>query len=550
MLPHASRSDPFLLTVVFLAGVGTLGIEMVMPRLLAPFFGTSQPIWAVVIGMTLLYLAIGYWLGGRLADRNPDERTLYKLIAWAGLICGFIPLVAQPILRFAQQSLIQIAAGGFIAALVAVVLLFAAPVILMATVGPFAIRLQLLRMQEGVAAAGRTAGTISALSTIGSILGTFLTVLLLIPSIGTDRTLLLFAVFLTTLGIIGLRDWRYLLLLAAVAALALWNQFGDQGIKGADCFRCTLVAEAESSSNYIQVARQEFQYADGTLDPRMVLLLNEGRARHSVYRLRYRDTGDSVDLLTDGGPWDYFSVAPYFYPNRDPSSVRSMAMIGSAAGTVPQQFLAIYGPDTRIDAVEIDQRIIELGRRYFDMRDGSPQFPNYRVHAEDGRYWLAGATEKYDVIGMDAYHQPYIPFHLTTVEFFREVKARLNEDGVAVVNAGRPPSGDDSLVNALASTMVQVFPQVFIMDTRGQSNGIIVGVNRPVGDGVTNFLENADRMQVPALQIVMQWALYEGQGPVREFTPDQALSRPFTDDLAPVERLVDGMIFSEAGRLR
>src|SRR5919112_4146717 len=94
-------SDRFLLLVVFLAGIGTLGVEMLMSRKLAPFFGTSQPIWAVVIGMTLVYLAIGYRLGGSLADRRPDERLLYQMITWAGFLTGFIPLVARPILRVA-----------------------------------------------------------------------------------------------------------------------------------------------------------------------------------------------------------------------------------------------------------------------------------------------------------------------------------------------------------------------------------------------------------------------------------------------------------------
>ncbi len=543
-----SGSNRFLLLVVFLAGIGTLGVEMVMPRMLAPFFGTSQPIWAVVIGMTLVYLAIGYRLGGILADRAPDERVLYRLIAWAGLLCGFIPLIADPILRTAQQALIAIAAGGFVAALIGVILLFAAPVILLATVGPFAVRLYLRRATDGVATAGRTVGSISALSTLGSILGTFLTVLLLIPWIGTERTLYLFAAFLLLLGIIGLRDWRYGLMLLLVALLAAYTLVSSPGIKAADCYACTIVAETESAYNYIQVAAQDFRYIDQTSDPRINLILNEGRAIHSIYRLRYRETGDPIDLLTDGGPWDYFSVAPFFYPDRDPSSVRSFAMLGAAAGTIPKQFLAIYGPQMQIDAVEIDPQIIAYGRQYFDMDDNSLRYPNYRVYAQDARYWLAGSKRSYDVIGMDAYHQPYIPFHLTTVEFFQEVRARLNPDGVAVVNVGQPPSGDDTLVNALATTMRVVFPQVFMISTLDGTNVILVGTNRVVGDGVAHFEANARRMPIPALQLVMGWSLFGTAQPIAEFTPDQARVQPFTDDRAPVEMLIDTLIFREVAR--
>lgn len=547
---RARRGDTFLIALVFLAGVGTLGIEMVMPRLLAPFFGTSQPIWAVVIGMTLTYLAIGYRLGGVLADRRPDERLLYQLIAWAGALCALIPLLARPLLSLAQSALRGVAAGGFLGALAGVVLLFAAPVILMATVGPFAVRLQLIKSVGGLEAAGRTAGTISAVSTLGSIVGTFLTVLVLIPAIGSAGTLFLFAAFLVALGAVGWRDWRALLLLVGVGAAAGAYYAVAPAIKSADCYNCALVAEAESDYNYIQVADQQVVYADGTTDPRRVLILNEGQAIHSVYRLKYQQTGDPLDLLTDGGPWDYFSVAPYVFPDVDPADVTSMAMLGSAAGSVPKQFLAIYGPDTTVDAVEIDGRIIEAGRQYFDLEDQDPAFPNYTSYAQDARYWLATTDRTYDVIGMDAYHQPYIPFHLTTVEFFREVKAKLSPRGVAVVNAGRPASGDDRLVNALASTMLEVFPQVYMIDTRF-SNALLIGVSQPAGDGVANFIANAGRVEPQALQLVMYWALNEGRfGPIREFTRDQARYAPFTDDRAPVEQLIDGLILSEAARPR
>lgn len=550
------RPDRFLLPAVFLAGVGTLGIEMVMPRLLAPFFGTSQPIWAVVIGMTLVYLAIGYRLGGGLADRHPDPRLLYRLIGVAGLLCALIPLLARPMLLLAQSSLRNVAAGGFLGSLAVVVLLFAAPVILLATVGPFAVRLETLRADASMMAIGRTAGTISSLSTLGSIVGTFVTVLVLIPTIGTNSTIFLFAAFLAALGLVGARNWLAAALLGGVLLLAVAHTALGGGIKGADCRNCRLLAEAESDYNYIQVAEQQVVYASGAVDPRRVLILNEGQAIHSVYRLKYEQSGDPLDLLTDGGPWDYFSVAPYLYPELQPSDVRSLLMLGSAAGSVPKQFLAIYGPETMVDAVEIDQQIIEAGRRYFALEDQDPNYPNYTTHAQDARFWLATSERRYDVIGMDAYHQPYIPFHLTTVEFFEEVRAHLSERGVAVVNAGRPASGDDRLVNALASTMLEVFPQVFVIDTRF-SNAMLVGVQQPVGDGASNFAANselvaaltAEQPRFKALQLVMYWALNEGRfGPVREFSPAEARFAPFTDDKAPVERLIDGLILSEVNR--
>ena len=536
-------SSRFLLLVVFLAGIGTLGIEMIASRLLAPYFGTSQPIWAVVIGLTLIYLTIGYRLGGTLADRRPDEKVLYQIITWAGFVTGFIPLLSDPILRFSQGTIARVAVGSFLGALFGVLILFAAPVILMAMVSPFAIRLQLKRVEAGVAAAGRTAGSLSALSTVGSIVGTFLTVLYLIPEIGTARTTYLIAAFLIVVGLIGLRDWRYLAMLLIVAGLFYYTTTTRSNIKSADCAGCALIAESESTYNYIQIAKSENQ----TYGPQVNLILNEGQAIHSIYHPRFEQSHNPLDLLTGGGPWDYFSVSPYFYPNRDSSSVKSMAMLGSATGTVPKQFLAIYGADAQIDAVEIDPEIIKLGREYFDMRDSSydPSHPNYHVHPEDARYWLANADRTYDVIGMDAYHQPYIPFHLTTVEFFQLVKQHLTPEGVAVVNAGKGPDGDDRLGVALAGTMRQVFPQVFVIDTAGFGNQIVVGVNKPVGNGALNFQQNFERMQMPVLRTVMDWSLRFGAAPVREFLPSEARYEPFTDDKAPVEQLIDSLIFDQ-----
>lgn len=539
----AQSSSRFLLLVVFLAGIGTLGIEMIASRLLAPYFGTSQPIWAVVIGLTLIYLTIGYRLGGTLADRRPDEKTLYKIITWAGFITGFIPLLADPILRFSQGTIARVAVGSFLGALFGVLILFAAPVILMAMVSPFAIRLQLKKVEAGIAAAGRTAGSLSALSTVGSIVGTFLTVLYLIPTIGTARTIYLIAVFLIAVGLIGLRDWRYIVMLLVVAGLFFYTTTTRSNIKSADCGGCTLIDEQESAYNYIQIATSASQ----AYGPQVNLILNEGQAIHSIYHPRFEQSHNPLDLLTGGGPWDYFTVAPYFFPNRDPATVKSFAMLGSATGTIPKQFLAIYGADATIDAVEIDPAIIAMGRKHFELRDASddPSHPNYRTHPEDARYWLATSGGTYDVIGMDAYHQPYIPFHLTTVEFFNLVKQHLSPDGVAVVNAGKAPDGDDRLGVALAGTMRQVFPQVFIIDTAGFGNQILVGVNRPVGDGALNFKQNFDRMQVPVLRTVMDWSLRLGAAPVREFLPTDARYAPFTDDKAPVEQLIDSLIFDQ-----
>jgi hypothetical protein len=269
-----------------------------------------------------------------------------------------------------------------------------------------------------------------------------------------------------------------------------------------------------------------------------VLLLNEGLAVHSIFNQQAAQTGNASDLLSDGGPWDYFAVGPFFYPHRDPSSVHRMAMLGSGAGTGPALFLGIYGADATVDAVEIDAQISAFGRSFFNLRDAptSPEHPNYHVYAEDARYWLTTHAGQYDLIAIDAYHQPYIPFHLTTVEFFSEVRAHLGEQGVAVVNAGLGPDGDDRLGQAIAATMRAVFPEVYVIVTPHQSNQIIVGVAQPVGDGWANMAANYEHIQNPTLRQVLETVNVSEQ-------PIDTRVVPFTDDHAPVEALIDSLIF-------
>src|SRR6266699_2567487 len=189
-----------LILLVFVAGACSLAVELSASRLLAPYFGTSLFVWSNLIGLILLYLTIGYYLGGRLADRYPRPAVLYALTIMASFLIGLIPLISRPILMWSQSSFASYSIGVFYGSLVAVILLFAIPMILLGCVSPFAIRLRI----EQLGKSGRTAGQLYAISTAGSILGTFLPVLWLIPSIGTYRTFFTFAVTLLLVSILAL----------------------------------------------------------------------------------------------------------------------------------------------------------------------------------------------------------------------------------------------------------------------------------------------------------------------------------------------------------
>jgi predicted membrane-bound spermidine synthase len=534
--------------LVFVSGMTVLGAELAASRLLAPYFGTSLFIWANLIGLILLYLAAGYWLGGRLADRYPNREALYHVTAVAAVFVGLIPFMARPILHFSSVGFATYSLGIFWGSLIGVIALFLVPITLLGCVSPWAIRLAVHDVRD----AGRTAGSLYALSTLGSLTGAYLPVLLLVPTVGTTRTFVIFSVALLIVSLIGLaREWRrvprqaqvdgaravprrigatlaaYLAALTVIVVLASL----PPGLIRAQPYG-QLLYEDESAYNYIQVVR------NGT---RVDLILNEGHAVHSIY--------DPNELLTQG-PWDYFLVAPFFAPNVQERDVTSFLILGSAAGTSARQYTEIFGP-IPIEGVEIDPKIIEVGRRFFQMT-----MPNLTAIAEDARYYLRRTPKSYQVISVDAYRQPYIPFHLTTREFFQEARDRLNPSGVVAINAGRTED-DYRLVNVLASTMKDVYPNVFVINIPTAINSIIVGTNQP--STFAEFQANLSRIRHPILQRVAAVAVantceyvlpgqrqatdIRGQSLGETCAFSQQLGHPvFTDDLAPVEQVIDQII--------
>src|SRR2546422_4065298 len=222
-LPLARR---LLLPLVFISGMASLGVEFGASRLLAPYCGTSLYVWGVLIGLILVYLSAGYVIGGRLADRHPREDVLYQITAWAGLWIGIIPLVSYPILLISQQGFKELSVGLVAGTLLAVVVLFAAPVVLLGCVSPFAIRLLLRDVETG----GNTAGRVYALSTAGSILGTFLPVFWFIPTYGTRPTLEGFGLALVVVSALALWPRRKLYASFAAAVIIAWI-FLPSGIK-------------------------------------------------------------------------------------------------------------------------------------------------------------------------------------------------------------------------------------------------------------------------------------------------------------------------------
>jgi spermidine synthase len=277
----------------------------------------------------------------------------------------------------------------------------------------------------------------------------------------------------------------------------------------------TLLYEGESPYNYIQVQEDANGYR--------YLYLNEGQGIHTQWH---------PTQIAYGRTWDFFLAAPYFNaPPYSPDNVQSLAIIGLAGGTIARQYTHVYG-DIPIDGIEIDPQIIEVGRRYFGM-----DMPNLTAYAQDGRYMLNRLDKRYTVIGIDAYRPPYIPWHLTTVEFFEEVRAHLTEDGAAVINVGRTPT-DRRLVDAMTATLLEVFPTVHAMDVPLSFNTILVATVQQTGS--VNLGQNVAALPadvVPMLRDTLTLA-------VGNLVPIQASETVFTDDHAPVETLVDSLVLN------
>jgi spermidine synthase len=498
-----NRPGSFALgALVFGAGIGALATEITASRLLAPYFGSSTVVWANLIGIVLAALALGYWLGGRVADRRPERRLLGRVVLAAAVLVAVIPFAAKPFLDLTVEGLDSASAGAVVGSFLAVLLLCSPPVVLLGMVSPFAIRLAV----SSIATAGAVAGRLYALSTAGSLLGTFLPALVLIPAIGTQRTFLVVAVLLgaTSCFMLGA---RYLLATALLAALLLVPPGVVKAEKG-------LIHEETSLYQYIGVVQRP--------DGRRILHLNEGVAIHSVWR---------PDTVLTGGEWDTYLALPPLLGR----PLERVAILGNAAGTTARA-LGVYYPKAEIDGVELDPAVTRVGREYFGLDDN----PRLTVHTADARPFLRSTKTRYDLIVVDAYRQPYVPFYLATREFFRLVRDHLTPGGIVALNVAAVPD-DKRLVDAVGGTLAADFPQVLAWPAL-RFNTFVLGFTEPLSRAELRARLGSGPAELAPLRKLL----------ARDATPMAVAAEPWTDDRAPVEWLTDRMIVeyaAEGGRL-
>ena len=444
-------------TAVFVSGAVLLGVEIAASRVLAPFFGNSLFVWGALIGVVLTGLALGYWAGGTLADRLPATGLLLGVMTLAAALVLTIPLVDEP----ALELVVRWDPGPRLNPLIAAVALFGLPSVIMAAVTPIAVRL----LAESVAHVGRTAGRLFAISTAGSIAGTFATAFFLIPELGTDQLL----------GVAATALFGCVALVALVERLPLAVAFGAAGAVAAAFASVSLAPETggtlqgAAAQNWSPVYR--LRSADGGVAPDFA---EEGfrvvfRRDTQYHRLAVVDDADSRYLRFDSSyqsgmflddPFatrfdytDFFDLGLAYRPDAE-----DVLFVGLGGASAPKRMWRDF-PELRIHAVEIDPVVVDVAYRHFDL----PRDPRLTVQVLDGRRFLERDERRWDVIGIDAYFSDSIPFHLATHEFLQLVRSRLEPGGVVVANVIGALRGPDSrLFRAMLRTYRTVFPTVLV----------------------------------------------------------------------------------------
>jgi spermidine synthase len=484
---------------VFVCGALVMIYEIIGSRIVAPFIGTSTYVWTSLIGIILGALSLGYWLGGRTADRSPNVKVLASAIFIAGGLVSLTILTKDVVL----PAIAAFPVGLELQSVMAALLLFAPASVALGFVIPYATKLRVASLDD----TGKTVGRLYALSTIGSIVGTFAAGFLLIPFVGSLRTLYLVAAILFAISILlaGLSFTRFNFVLLTLFVFGI----AASEIAAFYLWRTNNLFDIDTEYSRVRV----FDTKDPRSGRMMTALTTDP---YFVQSARFHDSDELALEYTR-----FYHLIRHYRPG-----FKRALMIGGAGYSFPQDYLNTY-PSAELDVVEIDPKMTEIAIRHFGLRDD----PRLNITHKDGRVFVNGApAEKYDAILMDAFGSLFsVPYQLTTIEAVREMHRILNDDGVVIFNVGSAIRGPASrFLQAEFATYKAVFPAVHLYkvhpalsDSRLQNLIIVARKTKDpineVGPGETDaFLQGLlDRRYLSA------------------FTLDEAI---LTDDLAPVER--------------
>jgi spermidine synthase len=485
-----------LLWLVFSSGAAVMGLEMSASRLISPYFGSTLSVWTSLIGLVLVFLTAGYYLGGAMADRYPSRQVLGLMVLVAGLVTLVLPTVSNPVLRAAWSAVPEDVLYG---SLLGTFALFSLPTLLLGCVCPFAMKLSI----SDLGRTGRTSGHIYAVSALGSVVGTFLPALVMIQRLGVRRSIMAFGCLLVVAALLLLARARFVP--AAGAMLLLWAPLPPM------LPIAHAVAERESPYNYLQVL---------AMGEARLLIVDWGA--FSIYAPGEFRTGEY---------YDYLLLAPLLRGEEPAQWLHRALIVGLGAGTASKQITQAYGP-LEIDGVEIDPEIVKLGREHFAMDE-----PNLHVHVTDGRAFLAGAKARYDWVIVDAYQGSDIPFHLVTAEFFAALREHMRPEGVLSINVAWWRPEEAELLRRLVATVETAFPKVYVVTGISRQSGAVVLAG---GEDASpaNVLGNARAVGHEGLIEIAREVGGEGESRLSSLP---GLGPPLSDDRAPVEEIADRM---------
>jgi len=506
------KNRAFLYVTEFFAGIAVMAVELGASRLLAPYFSSSQIVWTIIIGTIMIAMALGNIYGGRSADRDPNPDRLYKRILIASVWIAAIPFAGRYIILAISALLIVSIDTNFlvIAAFASCFIIFVFPLFLLGTVTPSLVKYTVGSLDES----GRTVGTLGAFNTIGSIIGTFLPTFVTIPAVGTSATFLIFGGILLVIALIyffssGKKKTGCIAAVIIYIISILMNRF-----TGFAFWESSLLYEGESIYNYLQVKEN---------DREVLLSTNVLFGVQSVKR---------KDGALSGMYYDYAMAAPVMAdaPSKEKCDV---LILGMGTGTYAAQCDS-YFKGMNIEGVEIDEKITDLSRKFFDASEKIP------VVTYDGRAYLQTIDKKYDVIMVDAYQDISIPFQMSSSEFFKLVYDHLNDDGVMVVNMNMRSDESGNINEYLSDTIASVFPSVYTLDVPHYTNRELFAAKE--GDCAKRLTANSSGLESGELVGLME----DTATRILKYKPG---SRIFTDDCAPVELLgmreIDGLIRNE-----
>jgi len=478
--------------IVFISGAMLMILELVGSRVVAPYVGTSTFVWTSLIGVILASLSLGYYLGGKFADKNSKAEKL----AWIIFIASVL-IVLTWIIKDEVMLITSFISDNRFRALFSAIILFVPASLFLGMVSPYAFKLKLSSLDTS----GETAGTLYALSTLGSIIGTFLAGFYLIPSLGTQKLLILIALVLAlnTLLIKEGRLWYLRVLYSFILAILLFFNLNTVDVQAKNFI--------DLDTEYSRV----FIYDTEIKGKEVKVLLRDDKFHSAKYL-------NSDELVFDYT--NYYNLALKLLP-----ASHKTLMIGGAAYSYPQ-FLLNYYPDLDVDVVEIDPKLTKLAKKYFGLKDDD----NLNIYHNDARIYIDNNKKKYDIIYGDAFSSHYsVPYHLTTLEFNRKLYDSLNSEGIYIMNIISSIDGPKSqYFKAQYNTTASVFDEILVFPVLNKEDedmvqNIILLAYK--GDKDKNYLINS-----------LQNSKYINN---LYLTNDFDFNIILTDDYAPVEYYIN-----------